>query len=153
MPELETAPLTKKYFRKEIVTTPLNLKSGGRVPFVVVGGDTGILETEDPKLIEALEMAVKRRMGGVVAITFEEFEELKKNPPAPRLKRSSLKPWGRQDNHPANQPREEDAAVVSQKTAPLKIPDKEPMLAQMADLKRKSGKLGDAMDLAKKATA
>lgn len=152
MPETETAPSTKKYFRKEIVTTPLFLKTGGKVPFEVVGGDTGILETDDPKLIEALEIAVKRRMGGVVSITQEAFEELKKNPPAPRLKRSSLKPWGRQDNPPANQPREEDA-VVSQKTASMKVPDKEPMLAQFAELKRKSGKLGDAMDLAKKATA
>lgn len=153
MPEMTDLPLTKKYFRKEIVTTPLFLKSGGRVPFEVVGGDTGILETEDAKLIEVLDVAVKRRMGGVVSITAEEFEELKKNPPAPRLKRSSLKPWGRQDNPPANQPREEDAAAVSQKTASIKVPDKEPMLAQLADLKRKSGKLGEAMDLAKKATA
>lgn len=148
MPEVVTTPLVKKYFRKEIVSTPLFLKVGGKVPFVALGDDIGILETEDATLIGQLEVAIKRRMGGVVAITAEEFEELKKNPPAPRLKPSSLKPWSQ--IQPQSNPQEEAVVATSlQKSAQMKVPDKEPMLAQLADLKRKSSRLSDVMDTAK----
>ena len=148
MPEVVTAPLTKKYFRKEIVNTPLYLKGGGKVPFIALGGDIGILETDDATLIGQLEVAINRRMGGVIAITSEEFEELKKNPPVPRSKPSSLKPWSQIQRQSSPQ---EEAVVATnlQKPAPLKVPDKEPMLAQLADLKKKSSRLSDVMDTAK----
>lgn len=148
MPEVATPPLVKKYFRKEIVSTPLYLKGGGRVPFVALGDDVGILETDDAALIGQLEVAIKRRMGGVVAITAEEFEELKKNPPARRLKPSSLKPW-HQIQPPPNPQEEAAVATNLQKPAAMKVPDKEPMLAQLSELKRKSSRLSDVMDTAK----
>ena len=148
MPEVADAPVTAKYFRKEIVSTPLFFKSGGRAPFEVVGSDAGLLQTSDPALIEQLELAIKKRMGGVVAITAEEYEELKKNPPVKRSKPTSLKPW-QADRQPSNP--NGGVAATEQKTAPLKVPDPEPLLAQLSELKKRPARFGDVADLLKKA--
>lgn len=55
-----------KYYRKEIPTTPVYIDG---VPFRFE-----ILRTEDPKLIEALDSAILKQIGGVIAITADEYD-------------------------------------------------------------------------------
>lgn len=147
MPEVADAPVTTKFFRKEIISTPLFLKSGGKAPFEAVGSDIGLLKTSDAALIEQLELAIRKRMGGVVSISSDEYEELKKNPPVRRLKPTSSKPW-QADSQPRNQ--SAVVAATNQKATPLKVPDPEPLLAQLSELKKRPGRLGDVVDVVKK---
>lgn len=148
MADLELAPSTKSYFRKEIVTTPLYFKTGGKVPFVIYG-EIGLLETDDTVLVQNLNIAVSRRMGGVTVITKEDYDELKKNPPEMRLKPTSLNPWENQRN---SQQAEQEGknAVADQKTAPIKKPEAEPLLAQLNSVKKRVSKISDVMDALKK---
>jgi hypothetical protein len=69
------------YFKKEVFSNPLRLPNGKTVMFKEVADDEGVLATEDGYLISELESAMRRRVGGVVRISADEFEELKKNPP------------------------------------------------------------------------
>lgn len=67
-----------KYFRKELYSTPLFLSRGVRAPFQPVGGDEGVLATNDAAIIYSLTNAVEQRIGGVSEITKEKYEALKK---------------------------------------------------------------------------
>jgi hypothetical protein len=71
-----------QYFKKELVSNALRLPNGKAVRFEKVGDDTGLLATEDEGLIEELKKVMARKVGGVTEIAVEEFEEIKKNPPA-----------------------------------------------------------------------
>ena len=67
------------YFKKSLVFNPVYLKSG-KVEWTRVGKHDGVLATEDADTIASLtKLATERRMG-VVVITEEEYEDLKKNP-------------------------------------------------------------------------
>jgi len=141
----------KAFFKKEIVTSPLYLKGGGKVPFAVFG-EIGLIETEDPNLQLALRTAQKQRMGGVVEINSEQFAELKKNPPVRRSNPTSKQPW--LQNRARANPQNGAVASVNQapqRTAPLHVPDPEPMLAQLATIRKGRPALGDLIDAAKKA--
>jgi hypothetical protein len=70
------------YFKKELISNALRLPNGKAVRFERVGDDTGLLATEDEGLIEELKKVMARKVGGVTEIALEEFEEIKKNPPA-----------------------------------------------------------------------
>ena len=83
-------PVPTRYFVKEIVSNPIRLKSGRPVPWEEVGDDTGVISTNDPSLIEELESAAKRQVGGIRAVTLEEFEDVKKKSGAEELRKLSL---------------------------------------------------------------
>lgn len=78
------------YYKKELLSTPLYLPQGRRVPFEDVGGDTGVVATEDGSLIVELDGAVKRRIGGIVVINQGTYDDLKKNTLKPLRRNSSL---------------------------------------------------------------
>ena len=83
-----------KFFHKAILSNPVILKSGRRVPWDSIGGDNGVIGVEQEELADELQELIKARRGGVREITSEEFEELKKkadpySPPRPTLR----DPW------------------------------------------------------------
>lgn len=67
-----------KYFKKYDPRIILRTGRGGSVPFVDIGGQWGLLATSDGYLIGELEKCQREQRGGVMEITREEFEELKK---------------------------------------------------------------------------
>lgn len=68
-----------RYFLKELVSTPLYLPTGGKIGWEELQGDQGALATEDGALLHQLDMAIRRKVGGVREITAEQYEEVKKN--------------------------------------------------------------------------
>lgn len=147
----DTPAAEKAWFKKEIITSPLYLKGGAKIP-IQVFGDIGLIETSDPTFLLTLRTAQKQRMGGIVEIDSEQFEELKKNPPVKRSNPTSERPWLQNRVHPNQQ--NGVAAQVSQapqKVAPMKLPDKEPLLAQLANVKKGRPALGDLIEAAKQA--
>lgn len=65
-----------RYFRKELISTPLYLSTGGKFPFDNIGGDEGLWATEDQNLIREAEAAISRGIGGISEIRQQEYEEL-----------------------------------------------------------------------------
>jgi hypothetical protein len=62
-----------RYFLKEKLSRPLYLPNGAKAPFESVGGDYGLVATEDEYLTKELDKAVKMHVGGIVALTAEEY--------------------------------------------------------------------------------
>jgi hypothetical protein len=77
-----------RYFKKEIVSRPINASWGGRIQWQDIGGDVGVLQTDDERLIHELSQAAQNGRGGVVEIDEVTMEGLKKNPPQSRRSRS-----------------------------------------------------------------
>lgn len=73
-----------RYFKKEIVSRPINASWGGRIQWQDIGGDTGVLQTDDARLIHELQQAAQNGRGGVIEIDEATMEGLKKNPPQSR---------------------------------------------------------------------
>lgn len=131
-----------KYFKKELVSSPLKLPNGFRVLFTEVADDIGVLATDDGYLIGELNNAIKRRVGGVVAISSDEYEELKKNQPGLPLP----PPWvERHSQHlaAARQPAHESHVVEDSRPLPpappppsnpppLSVPDTVPVAPVVA---------------------
>lgn len=67
----------KSYFKKIVLTSPVRLASGKKVPWINVGWNTGALETDNASLIKELNAVAGK--AGVVVIDQAEFEDLKKN--------------------------------------------------------------------------
>lgn len=87
---LEPDPTTR-CFKKVNVALPFFF-NGKPVRFEALGGNVGIITLNAPaddELIAALDQAADARRGGVVPITAQERDELKKNPPLTRSKRDS----------------------------------------------------------------
>jgi hypothetical protein len=68
-----------KFYLKEILSTKFWLPNGKQAPWEPVGNDTGVLSTNAPNLIFHLDNAAAKHVGGIVSITEEQFNELKKN--------------------------------------------------------------------------
>ena len=64
-----------RYFLKEKISRPLYLPNGAKAPFESVGGDYGLLATEDTYVTTELDKAVKMHVGGVVPLTEQEYGE------------------------------------------------------------------------------
>ena len=81
------------YFRKEILSNRIVLKT--RNPqWESVGNDEGILATDSDELVAELGVMADVGRGGVIRITAEEYEELKKKPASPSPQRPRLgDPW------------------------------------------------------------
>lgn len=81
-----------RYFFKAIISNPIHLPSGRPIPFIHIGADEGIVETEDAAAIEALTERIRERRGGVAELTKERYDELLKKKSALQ----SQKPRSRQ---------------------------------------------------------
>ena len=83
-----------RFFHKAILSNPVALKSGRRIPWESIGGDNGVIALEVEEVAAELDELIKARRGGVREIDSEEFEELKKKADPSSLPRSGLKdPW------------------------------------------------------------
>lgn len=114
-----------KFYKKELFSNRLALPNGRAVKFEQVGDtDTGVLGTTDAGLIIELDKAASDGRGGVIVITQQQYDELKKNPPAGR---SRLRSFNAQSlNQLLNsRPKPENAAVAVVKqepSAPMEVP-------------------------------
>lgn len=113
------------YFIKEIVSNPIRLPSGRKVPWEAVGDDVGVLATNDPQLISELENAARKQIGGVSKVDLAGYEDAKKKSSAEELRKISLF----KANNPFRTPRlSEDAApVVEVKPLPKVSPPGQPI--------------------------
>lgn len=68
----------KTFWLKEIIDRKLFLPSGAQVPFEPVDGTYGILATEDQFTASELEKSVRTRVGGVMRLSEEEYDQWKK---------------------------------------------------------------------------
>jgi len=76
-----------RYFKKECPRTPLFTPVGRPVTFEHIDDDYGYMATDDGWMIGQMEEAMARRIGGVIEITGEEYEEwLKKKVGSPSLR-------------------------------------------------------------------
>lgn len=74
-----------RYFSKALVSNTISA-AGKTIPFIEVSGGAGVIATEDNAIIEALELRIRERRGGIVEITNEQYdEELKKKNASPSL--------------------------------------------------------------------
>lgn len=115
-----------KFYKKELVSNRLSLPNGKAVQFETVADtDTGVLATTDPFLSSELDKAAAAGRGGVIAITKEQFEELKKNPPVGRSQIRSLDAQSfRQllNSRPSRAENQEAAVVKQEPSAPMEVP-------------------------------
>lgn len=71
-----------KYFKKELARNKVRTPSGDVVQFEVLPGDTGVIKLDDSKdkeVLALLDSMADKRVGGVVRISAEIYESLKKN--------------------------------------------------------------------------
>lgn len=89
--------MSKTYFKKEIVSNPIYDHQGAQIPFEICAGNCGVIALDSENaaqavLIDTLNKTVGRH--GVVLITEDKYEELKKKPllnkPNSRLKEPRL---------------------------------------------------------------
>lgn len=67
-----------KYYLKELHNMKLHLSV--QVPWIAVEGNNGIVATDNPQIISALDGLIAGKRGGVSDITKAEYDERKKNP-------------------------------------------------------------------------
>lgn len=68
-----------RHFGKSVVYNTIQV-AGKTIPFIEVESGQGIIATEDPAIIDALETRVRERRGGIWIMTEEQYDEaLKKN--------------------------------------------------------------------------
>jgi hypothetical protein len=85
-----------RYFLKEKTSRPLYLPNGAKAPFESAGGDYGLLETQDSYLVTELDKAVKMHVGGVVALSAEEYNSWVEKKKASEQSSSSSQPKDRE---------------------------------------------------------
>lgn len=68
----------QRFYKKELISTKLYATNGAPITFINIGDDTGILKTENEYLINQLDSAVARAIGGLIPISEEEYVELEK---------------------------------------------------------------------------
>ena len=78
------------FFKKTILSNPIATSKGYRIQFQPIGDDEGVIALEDETVIAELKDMAERRVGGVIEVTREQFDELKKkdefvSQPKPRL--------------------------------------------------------------------
>lgn len=74
-----------RYFKKVYPGQPYILSSGKSFTFPSLPCGLGAHATENPVLIAEFETGIKKEIGGIVEISAEEFEELKKKAPPQSL--------------------------------------------------------------------
>lgn len=77
-----------QYFKKINPDNRLLLSNGRYFECERVCDEYGLVATSSEGLIEELQLAIKAERGGIVPISKEDYEELKKKPPEPRLSQS-----------------------------------------------------------------
>lgn len=128
-----------RYFKKELLSNPVWLPSGGKFPFDNIGNNEGVLATDDLILVTEAERAMAAHRGGIIEITVEEYDELIKkkqdSPSQPNLPsdpfqvpRLSLDP--NRFNQAPSKPEAAAAAAVPKPTAhgtpdPIAVPKPE----------------------------
>lgn len=123
MEQKETPPV--RFFKKELLSNRLTLPNGRAVKFEQVGdSDTGVLATSDTLLATELDNAAAAGRGGVIVITEEQFQELKKNPPAGRSRTSSFSAQSLRQLIKRERPAEgvPVAEVKQESSAPMEVP-------------------------------
>lgn len=70
--------MATKFYAKELVSQKIYSASGAPISFMDVGNDMGILKTDHPYLIDQLDSAIARSIGGILPITEEQFLEYEK---------------------------------------------------------------------------
>ena len=85
-----------RYFLKEKTSRPLYLPNGAKAPFESAGGDYGLLQTTDEYLIKELDTAVKMHVGGVVALSAEEYATWVEKKKASKQSSNSSQPKDRE---------------------------------------------------------
>lgn len=68
-----------RYFKKSSANVPLFLQDGSRVMFERVGGNVGVLATEDGYTAQQMVLMASEGRGGVSEISQADYEALKKN--------------------------------------------------------------------------
>jgi hypothetical protein len=82
------------YFKKYDPRIQLRTGMGSTVPFEDIGGQWGLLETKDNYLIAELRKCQREQRGGVMEITAQEFDDLKK-----KENQTSFPNWREQVGH------------------------------------------------------
>lgn len=73
-----------RYYGKALITNAITVEDGRTIPFIHVGGGVGVIATEDPAFIAALDERIEQRRGGVYSLTKETYdEEVKKKTASP----------------------------------------------------------------------
>ncbi len=81
-----------RYFGKALITNAITVEDGRTIPFIHVGGGVGIIATEDPAFIAALDERIEQRRGGVYPLTKEDYdEEVKKKTASPSRPLSQMR--------------------------------------------------------------
>lgn len=123
------------YYQKEALSTPLQV--GVYIPWIVCPKDTGIVATESPEIIAALESCIARRKGGVTRIEEAQFEDAKKNPasrlPKPQWKPSAMPPMAKLSSSVFGRNSGDAVAEDKQAAKPVSRRETPPALASLAD--------------------
>mgnify|MGYP001576460468 CR=1 FL=1 len=85
-----------RHFLKELLSRPLFLPNGSKVPFNDVGGDYGLIATADDYVIKELDKAVKMHVGGIVPLTKEEYDSWTEKKKASEQSSNSSQPKDRE---------------------------------------------------------
>lgn len=125
-PTPEPPKPTIKFYKKELVSNRLSLPNGRAVAFERIDGtDSGVLSTADEGLSAELDKAAAAGRGGVIVITEEQYQELKKNPAVGRSQIRSLNAQSLKQLLSSNQNRANENQVVAPKqeqSAPMEVP-------------------------------
>jgi len=79
-----------RYFHKAMISNPAFTSAGSPIIFQHVGGDDGIIATDNQTIIDALVERIQKRKGGVSELTEEQYAELQKKKtvlPSPQRQR------------------------------------------------------------------
>lgn len=79
------------YFKKELISRRF-IVAGAPVPFEALSGNSGVIALDsenDSALVAALTEAANNQRGGIVSISHQEYDDLKKSRPLTKLRRVS----------------------------------------------------------------
>ena len=71
---------------------------GSPIKVTDIGNEIGLYATDNPKKIEELDLMIAEQRGGAYAISYEEFEKLKKNRTSPSIWREEISRRGLEVN-------------------------------------------------------
>lgn len=81
-----------RYFGKSLVYNTIQAADGRTIPFIEGAAGIGLLATEDPVFIAALDLRITEKRGGIWEMTQEKYdEELKKKSALPSLLQSPIR--------------------------------------------------------------
>lgn len=103
----------KKFFKKSSPKNNLLLTNGSYAKFTTIDQQWGVMETEDPFLLNQFEIAIREQRGGVFEIDEKEYRDLleKKN-------RTSSNSWREEW---ANRPTQDQARTLRGQPEPAPV--------------------------------